>query len=240
MKNISISQRLLAIQGLLLLSFATSTLALPPDAIKNNFNERVSPISQKYQALGGPAGKMGAPLGSVVPAFNGGQYRQFQNGYIFWHPNSGAYMVFGAIADKYRAMGLAIRSTVGHQTLGYPITDELTEYSGEAGSSSRPPDARVSHFQGGSIYWSQKTGAQAVFGLIAKKYFEVNRGHDKLGRVPNCGLPVSEQKKVAVYMGKLLGTRDEITQKFEFGALTLPTNGQPVAVNCNGPSFNPK
>jgi uncharacterized protein with LGFP repeats len=239
MKKISVRNLLKSIQCLLLLSYATITLALPPDAFKNSFNEKASPISQKYQELGGPTGKMGEPLGNILPAFNGGQYRQFKNGYIFWNPNTGAHMVFGAVADKYRAMALALRSTVGHPTLGYPISDEITEYSG-AVRPSGPGDARVSHFQGGSIYWSQKTGAHAVFGLIAQRYYVVNRYDSKTGRVSNCGLPISEQQKAAVYMGSLLGTRDVISQKFEFGTLTLPTNGQPVTVNCNGPTYVPK
>ena len=59
--------------------------------------------------------------------------------------------VSGAIAVKYAALGGA------RSALGAPLTDELATPDGRG---------RFNHFQGGSIYWTEQTGAFEVRGAI--------------------------------------------------------------------------
>lgn len=80
-----------------------------------------------------------------------GRYNHFENGSIYWHPDTGAHEVHGAIRAKYFELG----AEAGF--LGYPTTDE-----------TKTPDGvgRFNHFQGGSIYWTPRTWAHEVHGLI--------------------------------------------------------------------------
>ena len=76
-----------------------------------------------------------------------GRFNHFQGGSIYWHPDTGAHEVHGAIRDKWEELGWE------RSALGYPTTDE------------RPmPDGvgRFSDFQGGSIHWHPDTGAEVV------------------------------------------------------------------------------
>ena len=109
-------------------------------------------IDDKYQALGGPGGWLGQPTIAESPAPDGvGRYRHFANGSIYWHPQTGAWEVHGAIRGLWSSLGWE------RSFLGYPSTDE-----------SAAPDGvgRYNHFQGGSIYWTQQTGAREVHGDI--------------------------------------------------------------------------
>ena len=63
--------------------------------------------------------------------------------------------VIGAIRDKWVALG----ST--QSFLGQPFTDELTTPDGTG---------RYNHFQGGSIFWTPRTGAHEVHGQIRDKW----------------------------------------------------------------------
>jgi uncharacterized protein with LGFP repeats len=116
-------------------------------------------IGKKYAALGGERGPLGPALSDESPAPNGGRFNQFQNGFIYWHPKTGAFAVWGAIAGKWNEMG--------RTGFGYPITDEMTTPDGKG---------RYNHFRKigekgepeTSIYWTPQTGARAIYGDIRK------------------------------------------------------------------------
>jgi LGFP repeat len=75
-------------------------------------------IAEKYVALGGPSGSLGAPVGSETPAPDGyGRFARYVNGSIYWTPATGAHALRGAVDSAYRAGTTAA-------TLGYPITDD--------------------------------------------------------------------------------------------------------------------
>lgn len=113
-------------------------------------------IGKKYQQLGGASGFLGSPTGEEHWTPDGvGRYRHFQGGSIYWHPETGAHEVHGAI--------LGLWSSLGWETgvLGFPLIDE-----------QKTPDGvgRFSHFQRGSIYWTPETGAHEVHGAIREKW----------------------------------------------------------------------
>ena len=78
-----------------------------------------------------------------------GKAEEFRNGTAFWSPETGAQVLVGSILAKYNALG----GPAGW--LGFPKTGELKTPDGKG---------RFVHFERGSVYWTPKTGAQAIPG----------------------------------------------------------------------------
>jgi len=112
-------------------------------------------IEKTHRELGGETGFLGKPLSSEKESTNGGKYREFRGGVIYWHPSSGAHEVHGLILAKYKSLG------ADSSFLGYPTTDERETPDGIG---------RYNHFQGGSIYWTPSTDAHEVHGRIRAKW----------------------------------------------------------------------
>jgi hypothetical protein len=116
----------------------------------------MSTIDQKYNQLGGSDGFLGDPKTQERVCPDGvGHYRHYDHGSIYWHPDTGAYEVHGAIRHKWSALGWE------KSFLGYPLTNETPTPDGVG---------RYNHFQGGSIYWHPDTGAYEVHGAIRHKW----------------------------------------------------------------------
>jgi uncharacterized protein with LGFP repeats len=106
-----------------------------------------------YAAHGGTAGFLGYPTADEICGLRGdGCYQLFRGGAIYWSPDAGAHVVFGAIAAAWAQQGRE------GGFLGYPTTDEIVLTRG---------GGRYQLFQGGAVYWSSATGAHIVFGAIA-------------------------------------------------------------------------
>jgi hypothetical protein len=133
-------------------------------------------IDERYRSFGGCSSFLGAALTDETPTPDGiGRYNVFQNGSIYWTPQTGAFEVHGAIRDKWAEVGWEAG------LLGYPISNE-----------TKTPDGagRFSVFQHGSIYWSPATGAHEVHGRIRDAWAEEGweAGH--------LGYPVSDEYAV--------------------------------------------
>lgn len=81
-----------------------------------------------------------------------------------------AFQVYGAIGDKWRAMGGA------SGPLGNARSDEADAARG----------GRFNAFDRGFIYWMPQFGAHAVYGLIGAKW-------DAMGRERNLGYPLTDE-----------------------------------------------
>lgn len=118
-------------------------------------------IRQKWSALGWERSFLGYPTTDESvgrDARHEGRYNHFTGGSVFWHPTTGAFEVHGAIRQKYLELG-------GEASfLGYPTTDETGCPDGVG---------RYNHFQAGSIYWTGRTGAREVHGLIRQKWAQL-------------------------------------------------------------------
>jgi uncharacterized protein with LGFP repeats len=113
-------------------------------------------MKEKWINLGGEKGFLGFPTSDELGTPDGiGRYNYFQAGLIYWTPDTGAHEVHGDIAGKWDSLGRE------RSYLGYPVTDEC-----------ETPDTigRYNHFQGGSIYWTPDTGAQAIHRLVFEKW----------------------------------------------------------------------
>ncbi len=127
----------------------------------------VGKIDEKYRALGGCGSFLGKPITAETVAPDGvGRYSVFENGSIYWTPDTGAFEVHGVIRDKWKELGWEAGF------VGYPITDETPTPDGVG---------RFNVFQGASIYWSPSTGAHEVHGTILDKYKEVGWEAGALG-----------------------------------------------------------
>jgi len=150
----------------------------------------VGQIDVKYRALGGCGSFLGRPTTDELAAPDGvGRYSVFEHGSIYWSPSSGAFEVHGAIRDAWAALGWEAG------LLGYPLSDELATPDGFG---------RYNVFQGGSVYWSPRTGAHEVHGAIRDKWAELGWEAGALG------YPTSNE--IAVSGGR--------RSDFEHGAIT--------------------
>jgi uncharacterized protein with LGFP repeats len=103
-------------------------------------------ILAKWTQYGRESG-YGYPLTDELTTPDGiGRYNHFQNGSIYWVLSTGAHTVYGAIRDRWAAMGWE------RSCLGYPISDE-TDTPGDGG--------RYQMFQRGQVYWTPAGGAYA-------------------------------------------------------------------------------
>jgi uncharacterized protein with LGFP repeats len=115
-------------------------------------------IRDKWMELGAAQGLLGEPITDETATPDGtGRFNHFQRGSIYWHPATGAHEVHGAIREKWAELGWELGF------LGYPQTDETPTPDGVG---------RFNHFQGGSIYWTPRTGAHEVHGAIRDKWAE--------------------------------------------------------------------
>jgi CubicO group peptidase (beta-lactamase class C family) len=122
-------------------------------------------IDDKHAQLGGTTGFLGQPTSahSTCPDLTG-RFRHYAGGSIYWHPDTGAHEVHGAILDRWKSLGWEL------SWLGYPTTDE-----GPLGN-----DGRVSHFQNGVIEWRPTAGVVDKEGVGVVEYRDVTHsGHQK-------------------------------------------------------------
>ena len=130
-------------------------------------------IDQKYLSLSDPHTLGGAITVEAACADGKGRFRAYQNGAIYWHPDTGAHVVLGLIFKKWAALGRERGS------LGYPTSDESPTVNGRYGV-----------FQHGVALW--KSGAQEAFevhGDIAARFQKLSAEKGVLG------FPVSDERK---------------------------------------------
>jgi uncharacterized protein with LGFP repeats len=159
---------------------------------------------QEFDANGHVVQSLLGPLLGVVGAGTNNVVAIFQNGSIYWSPDTGAHVLYGAVATEYNATAQETDAN-GHNVqdiLGLPTSDEapLGVSYGLLGYSKAvpPPGARFVTFQGGNIFWSPNTGAHALIGAIAAEYATTLNEVDYFGTniLQTLGLPISDETLV--------------------------------------------
>ncbi|HLS75525.1 MAG TPA: hypothetical protein VK083_01890 [Nocardia sp.] len=113
------------------------------------------PVRDKWNSAGAEGGSLGYPVTRTLPTpGDTGRFTHFQNGSVYWSVGTAAHTVAGKIRDKWGELGWEA------SPLGFPVTDE------SAGAKS----GRYNLFNGGAIYYTQRTGAHAVWGVIRDKW----------------------------------------------------------------------
>lgn len=112
-------------------------------------------VRDKWNTLGAEGGSLGYPVTrTLTTPGNSGEFSHFQNGSIYWSLGTAAHSITGPIRDKWGELGWEAGP------LGFPITDESTTTN----------NGRYNLFNGGAIYYTQRTGAHAVWGMIRDKW----------------------------------------------------------------------
>jgi hypothetical protein len=105
-------------------------------------------IRHRYETGPGLLGILGLPTtNELTTPDSRGRYNHFERGSIYWTPQTGAWEVYGAIRERWKASGWE------RGPLGYPTTGELPSQDG----------GRYNYFQHGAIYW--RPGLDAVASL---------------------------------------------------------------------------
>ncbi len=125
-------------------------------------------IYRKWLELGGL--QWGVPSTDELTTSRGdGRFNFFNNGSasIHWTTRTGAHAVWGDILKKWAQLNWE------NGPMGYPVTDETATPDGIG---------RFNHFEnGGSIYWTPNTGANAVLGDIRKRWESLGWENSYLG-----------------------------------------------------------
>ncbi|WP_445153523.1 hypothetical protein ACTWLI_08700 [Arthrobacter sp. Hor0625] len=122
----------------------------------------------------GEANGLGLPVSAEVCGLTArGCSQFFVNGAVFWSPKTGAQVVNGTVYSRWRAAG----GEAG--VMGYPTGAKICGQS--AGGC-------VQRFQGGTIYWSSKTGSWISRGGIGSRYASAGSTRSSLG------YPVANEK----------------------------------------------
>ncbi len=179
-------------------------------------------IRQKWARLGWERSPLGYPKTDEWPTKNSGRYNNFEHGRILWKRGKReAFAVWGAIYNRYRQLG-------GERgVLGYPRTDETATPDGVG---------RYNHFDGGSIYWTPRTGAHEVRSRIRQRWAQI-------GWERRIGFPISSQKSAPIWTGDrynefengIIYQREDTSFAFELGPLLRLT--RPEIVNPMIQSF---
>ena len=123
-------------------------------------------IKAKYDAVNGPVLLGACQAGELSTPDGVGRFNHFERGSIYWTSALGAHVVVGQIKLKWSELGWE------RSVLGYPITDELATPDGRG---------RYNHFERGSIYWTQATGAWEIHGNIRAKWEQLGWETGPLG-----------------------------------------------------------
>ncbi|GAB3076733.1 alpha/beta hydrolase-fold protein [Corynebacterium aquatimens] len=122
-------------------------------------------ILATYNGNGAANGWLGFPLTGEQKTPDGkGRFAHFQNGSIYWTPETGAVPI---PADMVKAWGTA-KFEAG--PLGYPVEDAIPVRNGF-----------VQKFQGGYVARNEQNQAFVVYGEIGRKYGEMKTAHSELG-----------------------------------------------------------
>ncbi|WP_312977298.1 hypothetical protein [Corynebacterium sp.] len=123
-------------------------------------------IREKYDAIGGPTSFLTWPRSDEMGVPDGqGRRNEFVNGFIYWHPSTGAHPITTHFSTAYDRNGWEAGR------LGYPTSDEFATPNG---------NGRKQEFQNGAIYGSL-AGLAAVEGLIYDKYVSLGASDGMMG-----------------------------------------------------------
>ncbi|MGY1781217.1 N-acetylmuramoyl-L-alanine amidase [Geodermatophilus sp. SYSU D01036] len=168
----------------------------------------VNAIRALWSASGWEGGRLGYPTSGEVGLPGGrGVVQHFQGGDVYWSLDTPATAVVGGMKVSFdRLAGQAGR-------LGYPVSGE--EHLASTGGFRQ-------RFQGGDLYWTERTGGQVVAGGIALAYQRLGA---EVGRL---AYPVAGEE----YLGDGRGFR----QRFQGGSIywTAATGGMQVTGGIGG------
>ncbi|PFG27582.1 putative secreted protein [Corynebacterium renale] len=142
-------------------------------------------IKDRYIQQGGPTSWLLWPIGPELRNPDGvGARQQFQNGFIYWHPVTGAHAVSTRVAQVWAAHGWEAGP------MGYPRGGEVTS-TGRSPVEGDVLDGWLQEFQGGTVYRSKAAlggplegvgqHVAVVWGAILERYKAIGGPESVLG-----------------------------------------------------------
>lgn len=188
----------MSIVGSALLMSAPAVTAAPS-------SDAVSTINDRYTTFGGEGSLLGAPIGEAVDV-PGGAEREYAGGAIYYSKDTGAHVMYGAILDRYQALGGPSSG------LGFPKNDESDTGDGIGRFNDLAAPG------GAAIYWNPQWGASVIKGRVLDAW-------RKSGAITGpFGYPSSDTSIVdGVQTGKFVGPEGtEIQWSQAGGLITIP------------------
>ena len=182
-------------------------------------------IFSRWFKRGTEWGVLGYPKSDIETLDGGVLRQQYENGYIYWTEEAGAWDISGGILAKWKELGSE------SSWLGYPTSGEQKN---EAGMIYQT-------FEHGVIYWDVKTGAWVLSDFASARWEALRGFNSKLGQVLGngvCGLVKNgcyqPFKTGNIYYTEETGAWDvsggiyETYLKYgtEWGSLGYPTSGE--------------
>ena len=193
----------LALGGMFIV--ASSLLVSAPIVSAAPSSDAVSTINDRYAAFGGEGSLLGSPTGEAVDV-PGGAERDYQGGSIFYSKDTGAHVMYGAILDRYMALGGP------SSELGFPKNDESDTGDGVG---------RFNDFSmpgGAAIYWNPQWGASVIKGRVLEAWRQSGAITGPFG-YPSADTSIVD----GVQTGKFVGPEGtEIQWSEASGLITIP------------------
>ena len=134
-------------------------------------------IKDKWVKSGFENGALGYPATGELIASDGSVYQNFQGGVVNWTPTSGGRSFVTGIFTKWNEWN-------GERGFfGKPTTDSLCGLKN---------NGCYQLFAKGSIYWTNETGAQVIYGGIKDKWVSLGLEHGALGYPTSGESPASK------------------------------------------------
>ncbi|MBF6333106.1 LGFP repeat-containing protein [Nocardia transvalensis] len=185
-------------------------------------------IDAHYREKGGASSPLGEKVGEPYAFGPGGAAQDYRGGKIIYSPDTGAKVMYGAILDKYLALG---GPDAG---LGYPKNDESD--APVAGT------ARYSEFSaadGATIQWSPQNGAWLVRGPMRTAWSHLHATDGVLGS-PMTDTTVADGVYSQTFSGQN-GSPVEVRWSQADGFATVPPEiaGQLAGIDVSTPGPAP-
>lgn|GEM_PF-3087286 len=144
-------------------------------------------IRAKWASFGWERSFLGYPVTDERTTPDGeGRFNHFQNGSIYWHPDTGAHELHGWIRQKWASLGWE------RSVLGYPLTDEKNTPDGEGD---------FQQFQWGHIHSHGNTGAHETHGAIREFWAQQGWEQGPLGYPMSDELSTSGGGRYSIFEG---------------------------------------
>lgn len=226
MKSLKKSLSAVAFAGGLIATFGAGVLLSPGAGAQPADADAV--ITAHYEEKGGASTPLGEKVGAVYAFGPDGAAQDYRGGKIVYSPETGAKVMYGAILDKYLALGGASTD------IGYPVNDESD--APVAGT------ARYSEFSaadGATIQWSPQNGAWLVRGPIRTAWSHLKATDGPLGN-PTSDTTVADGVYSQTFSGQH-GNPVQVRWSEADGFATVPPEiaGEPRGLDVSAPGAAP-